>query len=172
MQFTAKDGANVILRPMKLEDAKGITLSIKDIVNKGEFIQKEQVRTIEEEHQFIRTIKKQGNMYTAVEVNGKVIGSSRIMIGELTMKKHTGVFRIWIHKEGRGKGIGKHLLQYSLNWAKEKGLHKLWLTVFSGNEVAVNAYKKAGFVVEGIQKEQVNIHGELQDEIYMAYFFN
>jgi RimJ/RimL family protein N-acetyltransferase len=171
MEFTAKDGSKVILRPMEFKDAEDITLSVKSIVEKGEFIQKEKVRTLEEERQFIHDINEHGNMYTAVEVNGNVIGSARIMIGKLTMKKHTGVFRIWIHEAGRGKGIGKHLLQYSLNWAKEKGLHKLWLTVFSGNTIAVTAYKKAGFIVEGVQKEQVNIHGELQDEIYMAYFF-
>lgn len=46
------------------------------------------------------------------------------------------------------------------------------MTVFSENEVPLSLYKKSGFIVEGVQKEQVLSDGKYEDEVLMAYFFN
>jgi RimJ/RimL family protein N-acetyltransferase len=170
--FTAKDGTHVTLRPAVTKDAKDITRSVQSIIESGEFIQKENPRSLEEEHAFIRQMDEDGNMYTAVEISGRVVGIARVIRGELEMKQHTGVFRIWLSKDGQGKGVGTKIMEYTLNWGKEAGIHKLWLTVFSGNEPAYKLYERFGFVTEGIQKNQACIHGAFQDEIYMAYFFN
>ena len=115
---------------------------------------------------------KKDNMYAAVEIDGTVYGIARVIRGELKMKRHTGLFRTWLHSKAQGLGIGREIMSYTLKWCRLHRLHKLCLTVFSENEAALSLYKKSGFIVEGVQKEQVLSDGKYEDEVLMAYFFN
>jgi L-amino acid N-acyltransferase YncA len=114
MSFQAKDGSNVTLRPVRIEDASDIISGVEAIVRKGEYLQKESSRSLEEEQAFIEEISRKGNMYTVIEREGKVVGIARVLRGELDMKRHTGVFRTWLMKEAQGKGIGKRIMEYTL----------------------------------------------------------
>ncbi|WP_216829504.1 GNAT family N-acetyltransferase [Alkalihalobacterium elongatum] len=169
--FTAKNGTQVTIRPVTIKDSKGIVDAVAEIVAEGTFLQKESARTEEEEQQFIQEMKENDNMYVVVDIDGKVSGLARVIRGSLEMKQHTGLFRTWLTSNAQGKGIGKKLMNYTFNWCKTNHLHKLCLTVFASNEIALELYKKAGFVVEGIQKEQVCLKGKYDDEVFMAYFF-
>ncbi|MBD1381642.1 GNAT family N-acetyltransferase [Metabacillus arenae] len=169
--FNAKNGQEVILRPVRKSDAEDIIEAVKSILDSGLYIQKEAPRTIEEERAFIDKIKKNDHMYTAAELDGKVVGIARVMRGELEMKRHTGLFRTWLHETVQGLGIGKELMNYTLEWCKIHQLHKLCLTVFTSNDIATKLYERVGFIIEGVQKEQVYLNGEYDDEMFMAYFF-
>ncbi|MGM7701313.1 GNAT family N-acetyltransferase [Pseudalkalibacillus sp. Hm43] len=170
--FEAKDGSVVTIRPADIRDAEHIIQAAESIVKSRSFIQKEKTRTIEEERSFITDVKLSDNMYAVVEVDGNIVGIARVLRGELEMKRHCGVFRTWITEEAQGKGIGTKIMEYTLEWGKTEGLHKLWLTVFSNNPIASKLYERYGFVHEGTQKDQLCIKGEYEDEIYMAYFFH
>ncbi|WP_332691183.1 GNAT family N-acetyltransferase [Halalkalibacter lacteus] len=170
--FTAKDHSHIVLRPVQYFDAKDIINSANSIIQQGSYIQKERVRSIEEEHAFIEEMKAKDNMYIVVEVNGIARGIARVIREDLEMKRHIGLFRTWLHEEAQGKGIGKKVMEYTLKWCLRHKLHKLCLTVFASNRVAKGLYEKAGFVIEGIQKDQVYINKSYDDEIFMAYFFN
>lgn len=75
---------------------------------------------------------------------------------------------IGVHSDSRGQGVGKALFAAVTLWAKEMKLHRLELTVLVKNEVAVNLYKKMGFVIEGTKKDSLLIDGHFEDEYYMA----
>ena len=81
---------------------------------------------------------------------------------------HRGYIVIGVHSDYRGKGVGKALFSFVLDWAKTVGLHRLELTVIKNNEVAVNLYKKMGFEIEGIKKDSLYIDKVYVDEYYMA----
>ncbi|MDQ0256185.1 RimJ/RimL family protein N-acetyltransferase [Evansella vedderi] len=172
MEVDAKDGTKVTLRPAEKDDAFDIITNVEDIIQEGKYIQKEKVRTIEEEQSFIQEMIEQDNMYTAVVIDNQVMGIARLVRGELKMKRHTALFRTWLGKEAQGKGLGNSIMDYTLQWGKIHRLHKICLTVFESNKVAKRLYEKFGFVTEGIQKEQVYIDGEFDNEIFMAYFYN
>ncbi|TMW74109.1 GNAT family N-acetyltransferase [Alteribacter natronophilus] len=160
----------VTLRPAVPDDAFDIITNVEEIIQKGRYIQKEKVRTVEEEQAFIKEMKEKNNMYTVVEIDGSVYGLARLLRGDLKMKRHTALFRTWLAVPAQGKGLGKKLMEYTLDWGKRNGLYKICLTVFAKNEVAVKLYERFGFVVEGVQKDQIYIDHEYDDEIFMAYF--
>lgn len=60
--YTAKDGSNVLLRPVQLGDASEIIKAAETIVEAGKFIQKEAVRTIQEKEIFINQMLQNKNM--------------------------------------------------------------------------------------------------------------
>lgn len=168
--FEAKDGSMITFRPAQLMDGQGIIAKAASIVREGKFIQKERVRSLAEEEQFITDMNTLDNMYTVIEMGGEVVGIARIIRGELEMKRHVGLFRTWLAEEGQGKGIGKKIMEYAIGWAHLHKLQKVSLTVFSGNTVAKQLYEKSGFVIEGVLQNNICINGTYQDEIYMSYF--
>lgn len=172
MNIDAKDGTKVTLRPAEKDDAFDIITNVEEIIQEGKYIQKEKVRTIEEEQAFIQEMIEKDNMYTAVVIHGHVVGIARLVRGELNMKRHTALFRTWLSKEAQGKGLGNIIMDYTIQWGKLHQLHKICLTVFASNKVAKRLYEKYGFVTEGVQKEQVYIDGEYDDEIFMGYFYS
>ena len=52
-----------------------------------------------------------------------------------------------VMKEHRNNGIGTHLAEASINWARTLGYTSIWLTVAATNTRAIHVYKKAGFDV-------------------------
>jgi RimJ/RimL family protein N-acetyltransferase len=97
--------------------------------------------------------------------DGEIVGSlsvetSRFGFGELGMA---------VAREWRGRGVGSALLAAAIAWARERGLHKLTLSVFPHNEAAIGLYRKHGFVEEGRRvKHFRRASGELWDALEMG----
>jgi RimJ/RimL family protein N-acetyltransferase len=96
---------------------------------------------------------------------GEVIGAiwvdaSHFGFGELGMI----VARDW-----RGRGVGSALVAAAIEWGRQRGLHKLTLSVFPHNEAAIALYRKFDFEVEGRRAKQIRrVNGELWDLVEMG----
>jgi RimJ/RimL family protein N-acetyltransferase len=74
-----------------------------------------------------------------------------------------------VAREWRGRGVGSALLGAAIEWARERGLHKLSLGVFAHNAAAIALYRKFGFVEEGRRiKHYRRANGELWDSVEMG----
>lgn len=74
-----------------------------------------------------------------------------------------------VREDWRGRGVGHGLVGYAVAWAMRNGkIEKIVLNVFSENEAAINLYKSAGFVVEGVLKNQIKIGDSYQDLVLMS----
>ena len=70
-----------------------------------------------------------------------------------------------------GKGYGTEALHLLLRYGFDQlNLNRISLSVFSNNPRAIHSYGKAGFKVEGRQREVVFRDGQRYDEIYMRIF--
>jgi len=58
VKFKAKDGREVTIRPAQASDAEHITTAVREIIEAGEFIQKDEPRTVQEEQDFIASVEK------------------------------------------------------------------------------------------------------------------
>jgi RimJ/RimL family protein N-acetyltransferase len=69
----------------------------------------------------------------------------------------------------RGRGVGTALVEAAIGWSRDRGLHKLALSVFPHNHAAIALYGKCGFVQEGRLVRHVRRgDGELWDLIEMG----
>lgn len=96
------------------------------------------------------------------------IGS--VYLRDIDYANQKAEYGIFIGEEAfLGKGYGAEAGILTLEYAfKELHLHKIMLKVFSYNIRALKNYKKAGFVEEGILKDEVYRNGNYYDIIYMA----
>ena len=87
------------------------------------------------------------------------------------IQAHRGVFGVGLLPQFRGRGIGTKLIQSALAAARAYGLHRVELTVRENNTGAIELYKKAGFEIEGVQRNAVLVDGVYENVICMAVVF-
>lgn len=69
----------------------------------------------------------------------------------------------------RNKGYGTEALKLAVDFAwRDLNLQRIWLRVFSDNERAIRAYKKAQFEQEGVMRRACWIDGKFVDEVVMS----
>jgi diamine N-acetyltransferase len=78
-----------------------------------------------------------------LKVNINAAQSDEIMDDALEVE------RIYIRRAYQGQGLGKYLIQKSIDIAKEKNKQNMWLGVWEKNESAIRFYKGQGFVLHG-----------------------
>ena len=98
-------------------------------------------------------------------VSGEIVGllhlePSRHGFGEVGMA---------VTREWRGRAVGSALMVAGIEWARQRGLHKLSLSVWPHNAAAIALYRKYGFVEEGRRVKQYRrANGELWDTVEMG----
>jgi ribosomal protein S18 acetylase RimI-like enzyme len=80
-----------------------------------------------------------------------------------------GEVGMMVARDWRGAGVGSALMAAAIEWARERGLHKLSLSVFAHNAAGLALYRRFGFVEEGRRaKHYRRSSGELWDAIDMG----
>ncbi|MGE7109992.1 N-acetyltransferase family protein [Lysinibacillus sp. NPDC047702] len=92
------------------------------------------------------------NICLVAVVDNRIIGFSRCEGSTLKRLAHKVEFGVGVIKEFWGYGIGKNLLQVSIDWADANEIKKIALQVLETNDKASRLYEKLGFTVEGILK--------------------
>lgn len=102
------------------------------------------------------------------ENDGQLAGYMFIIGNEPERTRHSVYLAIGIRETSRGQGVGTKLFEGLENWAKDRGIRRLELTVMMNNRAGVGLYQKMGFNIEGIKKKSLKVDGKYIDEYYMA----
>jgi ribosomal protein S18 acetylase RimI-like enzyme len=90
-----------------------------------------------------------GNIFLLAEEEGRVAGYVKLRESRpprsLGNNKAIEIARLYSVVDKIGKGVGKLLMQASLDWAKQKGAEVVWLGVWEKNQRAIDFYTKWGF---------------------------
>lgn len=108
-------------------------------------------------------------VYYAVE-NENVVGWVDIMPAANPRLSHRGFLGMGLIKNYRGQGLGTQLITRALKHAKEIGLEKVELSVYTENTAAIKLYKKIGFKEIGVVKHYRKLNGKYFDCVEMEIF--
>ena len=90
------------------------------------------------------------------ESDGRVVG---MLVGWLIVDE-IHIATIAVHPDFRKQGIGKKLLSFALQSARDEGAISSFLEVREGNIVALEMYRKFGYVEEGRRMGYYKDNGE------------
>jgi len=79
------------------------------------------------------------------ELEGKIVGCCGIFPTENLPENCTELVKFYISENGRGKGIGKALLEKTIESAKQLGYSQIYLESIPEFSTAVSIYEKQGF---------------------------
>jgi RimJ/RimL family protein N-acetyltransferase len=102
------------------------------------------------------------------DLEGKAIG--RIEFERLSMIERSAEVMILIGEpDARDRGLGSDAMVALLGYLfRQRDLHRVYLTVLSDNQAAIRSYKKVGFAVEGVLREDMFFGGKGHDQLVMS----
>ena len=102
-----------------------------------------------------------------VAVGGEPVGSvSLFSFDDLARHAEVGIALL---PEARGRGIGTAAIERIVEFAFVRcNLRRVHLQAIASNLAAIRAYEKAGFVVEGRQREHAWVRGRYEDIVVMG----
>jgi RimJ/RimL family protein N-acetyltransferase len=129
----------------------------------------ERTITIEEQTQRIKNVLSQDNqMIFVAEQETQLVGFLSAYGGNYHRNRHCAYIVTGIRQSFAGQGIGTQLFERLEEWAIERQLHRLELTVMAHNERAIHLYQKMGFKTEGVKEDSLWVNDRYVDEFYMA----
>ncbi len=170
-----QDAGPVRIRPALVEDARRIVdylgtilqdpmASIADL--------DEMMLDVHRQREHLRRVNSHPDAYALIaECGDNVIGFLSAEPGRRRKINHVVEIGMSVREDWRGKGVGKALMEYVIQWAESReSISKITLNVFSENEAALKLYSGVGFVEEGRLKDQIHLDGEFQDLVLMARY--
>ena len=83
--------------------------------------------------------------------------------------KGNGELIIYLHQDFQGVGLGTAMMREAIDIARQKGLHRLVLSVIADNHNAIKLYEKVGFQHEGLRREDyLGEDGKYHDVVEMG----
>lgn len=110
--------------------------------------------------------------FLILDGNNEIIGES--VLNGIDLDARCAGFRITLfHRANFGRGVGTEATRLTVQFGFEQlHLHRIELEVFSFNERAYRAYRKAGFKEEGRRRDGELIDGQYCDVILMGILEN
>src|SRR5436190_269665 len=68
--------------------------------------------------------------------------------GFITPEAQGFIYDVWVAPDRRGKGVGKFLVEWASDWARQRGYRKIKLEVSETNTRARHVYESLGFRAE------------------------
>ncbi len=93
------------------------------------------------------------NITLIARLGQKVAGHLYLFRMPYERRKGVGEVLIYIHQDFQNIGLGTAMMRKAIEIAKERGFHRLGLTVVADNHAAVKVYEKVGFKKEGIARD-------------------
>ncbi|MFP4106551.1 MAG: N-acetyltransferase family protein [Phycisphaerae bacterium] len=83
----------------------------------------------------------------------------------------TGGNSLYIHRDHRGRGVGKQMLTALLQAGREAGMHSLIARITDTNSVSLHLHEQAGFTNAGLLREVGWKFGRHLNVILMQYIY-
>ena len=173
-----KDGRECILRPTHPDDSADMIEYMKKTADETPFLLRypdEINYTVEQEKEILGNILNDpGTIMMVGIVDGRVAGNCSINgIGAKRKIRHRCSLAITLYKEFWGLGIGRAMIEYLTDLAREAGYEQIDLEVVAENEQAIALYSKCGFTQTGRRSRALRMDdGTYHDEILMVKILN
>jgi len=98
----------------------------------------------------------------AISVDGQAVGN--VGIGNMEYRHDTGWVYYWVSAEARGQGLATRSLASAAHWAfEQRDLFRLELGHRVNNPASCIVASKAGFAVEGIERQKLKYEHQRYD---------
>ena len=155
--------------PIAKEHISGFHAAIDVVARERTYLAHLEAPPFEETRRFVLGNIELGYPQFAVVSPDTVIGWCDVLPNRSrVIYSHCGTLGVGLLPEFRGKGIGRQLMQRTIDAAFAFGLTRIELTVREGNANAIAFSKSLGFEIEGLHRNAVCIEGQYENLHSMA----
>jgi len=135
----------IIFRHIKKQDNKEIAELIRSVFREFGIARPGTVYFDPTTDDLFSLFKKPGSVYWIAEEGGKIIGGCGVYSTPGLPEGCAELVKLYLISSERGKGIGRELLEKSIESAKQLGYKQLYLESLPELSKAIRLYEKAGF---------------------------
>jgi len=158
------------IRQIRESDASALRAVLDSVCRERRFLAMLEAPTIERFQAFVSENVRRGLPQVVAVEEERIIGWCDVLPGDsMVGTAHVGRLGMGVLKEYRGQGIGKRLVQATIEQAKALGLEKIELSVYASNEAAIALYRKLGFREEGRKLRGRLVDGKYDDVVLMGF---
>jgi len=165
----------VVIREAQPGDAQALVALAEEVAAEPEgwLISDGGWRTVGDERRYLRALRRYRDAAVFVaETDEGIVGRLALGRDPHPASLHVADLGVMVASSFRRRGIGRALLQQSIEWARDGGIRKLELHVFPHNDAAIALYEGFGFRREGYRKAHYRRGRHFVDAILMAYDVN
>lgn len=163
------DEIEFTIRQARQEDLTGLVGAIRAAIGGGEYVDAETVAdVVDSEGVLLRHNELESRIFFVACIDGDVVGWVHLKHPEITKLAHTAELTLGVLEQYRGYGIGSHLLERGTEWAGSNDYEKLYNSVPSSNQEAIDFLKAHGWETEAVREDHYKINGNYADEVMMA----
>jgi RimJ/RimL family protein N-acetyltransferase len=155
--------------PIAAEHVAGFRAAVDWVARERKYLAFLEAPPLEDVTRFVLDNIEHGYPQFVVVSAGAVVGWCDVIPNRSrVIYSHSGTLGVGLLPEFRGKGIGRQLMQRTIDAAVAFGLTRIELTVREGNVNAIARYKRLGFEAEGLHRNAVCIEGQYENLCSMA----
>lgn len=161
-----------VVRPARQSDFEGLIDTIRDVTAEDTYIVAESIaEQLLYEDAVNRHNTAESRVFFVATVEGDVVGWSHLDLPQLDKLKSTAQLTVGVQETFQGHGIGSRLVDRALEWAEANGYRKVYNSVPTTNDDALDFLERRGWETEGVRKDHYTIDDGYVDEVMLAYTF-
>lgn len=165
------DGDLIISQP-SVDDAAEIIHFLNKVGGETDYLTfglNEFPLSLEEEKQTIlECLEQKSCLMLIAKVGNEIVSHLFLQRSNRPRLAHIGDVGVSVSKQWWGKSIGKHMMLFAIEWARQNSITKIQLQVRTDNERAILLYRKLGFVIEGTLKQAMKVNDTYFDDHLMG----
>jgi ribosomal protein S18 acetylase RimI-like enzyme len=154
--------------PIAPEHVPGFWRALDIVARERKYLVLTEAPPMESSREFVLKNIAVRNPQLVALAEGEVVGWCDVRREELPGYAHSGTLGMGILPAFRDKGLGRRLMQATLEAAHVEGFVRVELTVNADNFRAIALYEKFGFQREGLTRDSICIDGSFRDSLVMA----
>lgn len=172
---TTKDSMNFIFRLATISDTEAICVlaekTFRDTYTEFNTPENMEIHVAKNfsTEAILADLQNNQNQYFIIELETKIVAFAKLVKDHSTKglanKKVVEIERFYVDKNLHGQQLGRKLMDFCMNWAKENNFETIWLGVWENNQNAMQFYKKMGF--EFLDKHVFVLGTEVQTDFTM-----
>lgn len=163
------DGVEFTIRPVIETDRSGLVGVIRQVAGGKTYTAAENVADIiDHEETIVQHNPVRSRMFFVATIGDEVVGWIHLESPALEKLSHTAELTVGVLEEYQGHGIGKHLLDRGLAWAEKNKYEKIYNSIPSTNEEAIDFFEAHGGEVEAVRENHYKFESEYIDEVMLA----
>jgi len=163
--------ADILIQPIASEHIEGFHKALDTVARERKYLTLLEAFPLEETRAFVLGMIVKGNPQFVALAGSDVVGWCDISRHTFPSHAHAGHLGMGIIPSYRGQGLGRRLIEATLQAASDTGIERVELSVHADNSRAIALYEKVGFVREGLACRAVRIDGHYKDAIHMAIIY-
>ena len=136
---------DIIIRTIRPEDNKALANIIRQTLAEFKAHKPGTVYFDERTDHLYEEFRVANSIYYVAETNGTIVGGSGIYPTENLPAGTCELVKLYLAPAGRGKGVGKLLLEKSIAAARSFGYKRIYLETMPELIIAIPLYEKYGF---------------------------